>query len=67
MRRGLPGRPGAGRRSQMNLHEHVECDDESRIGMCGRVLIMFGGIAAILAVILQPNESYSGTFPLLRQ
>jgi len=38
---GLPGRPGAGRRSPMNMHEHLECYDESLIGMCGVLLIMF--------------------------
>jgi hypothetical protein len=28
---GLPGRPRAGRRSPMNMHEHLECYDESLI------------------------------------
>ena len=64
---GLPGRPGAGRRSPMNMHEELECDDESLIGMGGVVLIMFVGIAAVLAVILEPGESSSGQLPLVWQ
>lgn len=36
----------------MNMHEHLECYDESLIGMCGVLLIMFVLIAAVLAVIL---------------
>ncbi len=54
---GLLGRPRAGRRSPMNMHEHLKCYDESLIGMCGVLLIMFVFIAAVLAVILQPSES----------
>ena len=64
---GLPGRPRAGRRSPMNMHEHLERYDESLIGMCGVLLIMFVLIAAVLAVILQPSESSSGKLPILRQ
>jgi hypothetical protein len=41
----------------MNMHEHLECYDESLIGMRGILLIMFVLIAAVLAVILQPSES----------
>ena len=67
MRPGLPGRPRAGRRSPMNMHEHLERYDESLIGMCGVLLIMFVLIAAVLAVILQPSESSSGKLPILRQ
>ena len=62
---GLPGRPRAGRRSPMNMHEHLECYDESLIGPV--LLIMFVLIAAVLAVILQPSESSSGKLPILRQ
>ena len=41
MRPGLPGRPRAGRRCPMNMPEHLECYDESLIGICGVLLIMF--------------------------
>jgi len=57
MRPGLPGRPRAGRRSPMNMHEHLEYEDESLMGIDGVLLIMFVCIAAVLAVILQPSES----------
>ena len=67
MRPGLPGRPRAGRRSPMNMHERLEYEDESLIGLYGVVLIMFVGIAAVLAVILQPSESSSGTLPIVWQ
>jgi len=49
------------------MHEHLECYDESLIGMCGVLLIMFVLIAAVLAVILQPSESSSGKLPILWQ
>jgi len=49
------------------MHEHLERYDESLIGMCGVLLIMFVLIAAVLAVILQPSESSSGKLPILRQ
>jgi len=49
------------------MHEHLEGYDESLIGMCGVLLIMFVLIAAVLAVILQPSESSSGKLPILRQ
>src|SRR3954470_18593459 len=58
---GLPGRPGAGHPSPMNMSEHLACYDESLIGMCDVWLIMFVCIAAVLAVIPQPGEASSGT------
>jgi len=49
------------------MHEHLKCYDESLIGICGVLLIMFVLIAAVLAVILQPSESSSGKLPILWQ
>jgi len=34
----------------MNMHEHLERYDESLIGMCGVLLIMFVCIAAVLDI-----------------